>query len=532
MEKRTIIALGLTIVLLFFFQTYFGPKEPQKQPAQPGQKVEQAEKQKGEEKAAPAPAAPGSVAAPAAAPQKAEQKATKQITVETDLLKVTFTDLGGGISSVRLKKYKQTVKGPDDKEMIEDVKPYIYIPRAFAALSSETVNDRTIFTPDRNGVQVKDKDETIVFSGALTDGRVVKKTYTFHPGTYTIDVKAQVAGGDANKTMMDFAVISATQESSYTFKGPFYYAGKSLEQVDKLDKNVPLAAGYKYVGLDDGFFAFIWIPDANPQSPALILKGENNVPVIRLDLAGGAASGKMYFGPKNTDILKTLDVKAEKIVDFGWFDIIAKPMIIGMNWCNKVTHNYGIDIILLTILIKVIFYPLSVKSYKSMKEMQKTQPELAKLKEKYKDDKAKLNQEMMELYKRRGINPMGGCFPMIIQIPVFFALYKALSSAIELRHAPFMFWINDLSAPEDLFTFHVAGYALPLRILPLVMGVTQVIQQKMTPTSVDPMQEKIMLAMPIVFTFIFWGFPSGLVLYWLVNNVISIAQQYYINKKV
>jgi YidC/Oxa1 family membrane protein insertase len=167
-----------------------------------------------------------------------------------------------------------------------------------------------------------------------------------------------------------------------------------------------------------------------------------------------------------------------------------------------------------------------------MKEMQKMQPIISKLKEKYKNDKQKLNQEMMDLYKKKGINPMGGCLPMIIQIPVFFALYKALSGAIELRHAPLFLWINDLSAPEDLFSFSAAGYSLPIRILPLVMGVTQVIQQKMTPTSADPIQEKMMLFMPIFFTFLFWGFPSGLVLYWLVNNVISIAQQYYINKKV
>jgi YidC/Oxa1 family membrane protein insertase len=225
-------------------------------------------------------------------------------------------------------------------------------------------------------------------------------------------------------------------------------------------------------------------------------------------------------------------VEAEKIVDFGWFDIIAKPMILGLNWANKVTHNYGIDIILLTILIKIIFYPLSVKSFKSMKEMQKMQPHIQKLKEKYKDDKQKLNAEMMDLYKTKGINPMGGCLPMVVQIPVFFALYKGLSGALELRHAPFMFWINDLSAPEDLFSFTVMGYTIPIRILPLVMGATQVIQQKMTPTSVDPMQEKMMMFMPIFFTFLFWSFPAGLVLYWLVNNVISIAQQYYINKKV
>ena len=236
--------------------------------------------------------------------------------------------------------------------------------------------------------------------------------------------------------------------------------------------------------------------------------------------------------PNKVSLLKQLNIGAEKIVDFGWFDIIAKPMLWGMNWADTFTHNYGIDIILLTVLIKLIFYPLSVKSYKSMKEMQKMQPIVAKLKEKYKDDKEKLNKEMMEIYKTKGVNPLGGCLPMVIQIPVFFALYRVLMGAIEFRHAPFVFWIKDLASPENLFTLSVAGFSLPLRVLPLIMGITMVIQQKMQPTSVDPMQEKMMLFMPVVFTFLFWGFPTGLVLYWLVNNVISIGQQYYINKQV
>ncbi|MDR2019046.1 MAG: membrane protein insertase YidC [Syntrophobacterales bacterium] len=530
MEKRNIILLGLTIILLFFFQMYFSPKEPQKQPAQSSGQVEQAPG-KSEEAKATVPSTSGGIPQPSVKGLSV-QKPTRTITAETDLLQVTFTDLGGGISSVKLKKYRQTVKRPDDKEIIEDVKPYIYLPRTFATVASGLATDETIFKPDKDAVRTQDKPETIVFSGTLTDGRSVRKTYTFHPGIYTIDMKVEVAGVDAARTDMDFAAITAKRESSYTFKGPFYYAGNKFEQVDKLDNNVILGKAYKYAGLDDGFFTFIWIPNTDSLPAATIMKGDNDIPVIRLALAGGTTSGKMYFGPKKTDILKTLNVGAEKIVDFGWFDIIAKPMILGMNYCNKITHNYGIDIILLTILIKFIFYPLSVKSYKSMKEMQKIQPMIAKLREKYKDDKQKLNQEMMEIYKTKGINPMGGCLPMIIQIPVFFALYKALSAAIELRHAPFMLWINDLSSPEDLYTIHVAGYELPVRLLPIVMGATQVIQQKMTPSGGDPMQQKLMLAMPIVFTFIFWGFPSGLVLYWLVNNVISIAQQYYINKKV
>ena len=307
---------------------------------------------------------------------------------------------------------------------------------------------------------------------------------------------------------------------------------KKLQQIDKIKESMEFNKNYAYAGFDEGFFAFIWMPESDSKPKLTILKTEKNIPVMRLSTDKGSISGKLYFGPKESKTLQSLNVKAEKIIDFGWFDIIAKPLILGLKFSNRFTHNYGIDIILLTILIKLIFYPLSVKSYRSMKKMQELQPLIKKLKEKYPNDKQKLNQEMMDIYKTKGINPMGGCLPMIIQIPVFFALYKGLSSAIELRHAPFMFWINDLSAPEDLFSFTVAGYVLPIRILPLIMGITQVIQQKMTPTSVDPMQEKMMLFMPIVFTFMFWGFPSGLVLYWLINNVISIGQQYYINKQV
>jgi YidC/Oxa1 family membrane protein insertase len=344
-------------------------------------------------------------------------------------------------------------------------------------------------------------------------------------------MKVEVEATETDKAMVDFAVISGKNENTYVFKGPFTYDGKKFGQIEKIEKNIQVDKGYTYAGLDEGFFAFIWIPAEDSRYSLTILKADNNIPILRISMDKGMASGRLFFGPKQTEVLKSLDVNAQKIVDFGWFDIIAKPLIWALNMMNKVTHNYGIDIIILTILIKIIFYPLTVKSSTSMKKMQKLQPKIMKLKEKYANDKGKLNQEMMGLYKTEGVNPMGGCLPMVIQIPVFFALYKALSGAIELRHAYFFWWINDLSSPEDLFTFHVAGYALPIRIMPLIMGITQVIQQKMTPTTADPMQEKIMLLMPIVFTFLFWSFPSGLVLYWLINNVISIAQQYYINKK-
>jgi len=538
MDKRTILALVLTIVILFVFQTYFAPK-PQQTAEQPPQAKEQA---KAKEEVKPQGQAPIKEEAqskeasqkrlPAPGKPQAETRPPKDVVVETPFLKVVLTDFGGGIKSVQLKKYKETVNEPKYKEMIEDLKPYDYLPAITQTVNNQTADDRTFFTPDRGGLTITDKPETIAFAGVMSDGRKVKKIYTFYPDSYTIGMNVEIEPVSGAATNLSFEVISSKKESSYTFKGPFVLNNKKFEQIDKVEKDIQVGKDFGYAGLDDGFFAFIYIPQNDSRLPLTISKVADGSPVLRVWMEKGSALAKLYFGPKQTDILKSLNVQAERIVDFGWFDIIAKPLILGMTYSNKVTHNYGIDIILLTILIKIIFYPLTVKSSKSMKKMQKLQPQMQKLREKYKDDKQRLNQEVMEMYRKEGANPMGGCLPMIIQIPVFFALYKALSGAIELRHAPFMFWINDLSAPEDLFTFHVLGYALPIRILPLIMGVTQVIQQKMTPTSVDPMQEKMMLFMPIFFTFLFWGFPAGLVLYWLVNNVISIGQQYYINKKV
>jgi YidC/Oxa1 family membrane protein insertase len=217
--------------------------------------------------------------------------------------------------------------------------------------------------------------------------------------------------------------------------------------------------------------------------------------------------------------LRGLGADAEKLIDFGFFTIVAKPLLWLLNLTHHVTKNYGIDIIILSILLKVIFLPLTQISLKSMKEMQKVQPEMARLKEMYKNDKARIQQEVMLLYKRRKINPLSGCLPMLIQIPVFIALYNVLQNTFEMRHAPFMLWIMDLSAKD------------PIYITPLIMGATMVIQQKMTPTAADPAQAKLFMLMPIMFTFLFLSLPSGLVLYWLVTNVLSIAHQYYMTKK-
>jgi YidC/Oxa1 family membrane protein insertase len=226
----------------------------------------------------------------------------------------------------------------------------------------------------------------------------------------------------------------------------------------------------------------------------------------------------IYVGPKEIVSLKKSGLHLEKALRFGWLDIIAKPLLLALRFFNKYLGNYGLSIIVLTIIIKILFWPLAAKSYKSMKEMQRIQPRIAQIRERFKNNKEQLNREVMQLYKTHKVNPMGGCLPMILQIPVFFALYYTLLGAIELRHAPFFFWIMDLSAKD------------PYYITPLIMGASMFLQQKMTPSAADPLQAKIMLLMPVFFTFLFLNFASGLVIYWLVNNILSIGQQLYINK--
>lgn len=284
----------------------------------------------------------------------------------------------------------------------------------------------------------------------------------------------------------------------------------------------------EWYAFEGEYFVALMAAPASEREVFLRIKGEENN-ILKADLSSSPISlpaknsislnYKVYLGPKEIKALKSFGMGAEGLVDFGFFSIIAKPLLWFLKLTHSVTKNFGLDIIILSILIKIIFLPLTQISMRSMKEMQKVQPEMNRLRQQFKNDKARLQQEIMLLYKRRKINPMSGCLPMLIQIPVFIALYNALQNSIEMRHAPFFLWIRDLSAKD------------PIYITPLVMGATMLIQQKMTPTAADPAQAKIFMLMPIMFTFLFLNFPSGLVLYWLVNNVLSIAHQYYMNKK-
>jgi len=247
-------------------------------------------------------------------------------------------------------------------------------------------------------------------------------------------------------------------------------------------------------------------------------------PIARIDAPEerGSAHYQVFLGPKDRETLVAAGHQLDRALDFGWFWFIAIPLLSGLRLLHRFIPNYGVNIILLTTIVKAVTLPLTQTSMKSMKAMQKLQPEMQRLRERYKDDQTTLQKEVMELYKRHRVNPVSGCLPMLLQLPIFVGLYNALMHSIELRHAPFMLWINDLSAPDRL---QVAGIGIP--VLVILMGASMLLQQWMTPQQGDPAQQRMMMIMPLVFTFISFNFPSGLVLYWLVNNLLSMGQQWY-----
>jgi len=315
----------------------------------------------------------------------------------------------------------------------------------------------------------------------------------------------------------------------YEFVGPSTFAGgkKRNEKVDDLGKQAALYTDeIIWTGFEKKYFFNALVPLEGSAERARVelvdsLVTNSLISPYRTLQSGETAEFQFFafFGPKDFDLLQGLGYQLSEAVDFGFFGFLARPLLHVLKFFYSFLHNYGLAIILLTVIIKILFWPLTQKSFTSMKEMQKLQPQMQKLREKYKNDKQRMNLELMNLYKEHRVNPLGGCLPMLVQIPVFFALYKVLLVSIELRHAPFFLWITDLSAKD------------PYYITPVIMGASMFVQQKMTPSNLDPVQAKIFLAMPLIFTVMFLNFPSGLVLYWLVNNLLTIGQQALIHRK-
>jgi len=286
-----------------------------------------------------------------------------------------------------------------------------------------------------------------------------------------------------------------------------------------------------WAGLGYTYFLFALLPEDNGETKVAVREtGPAVVMAIGPQSAASKTTHTIFIGPKELDILKGMNRDLERSIDLGWFGLVSMPLLYVVHLFHRFTGSWGIDVILLTVLIKLLMAPLTHKSFVSMKQMQKLQPQMERLKEKYKDNKEALNKEIMELYRRNKVNPFGGCLPMLLQFPVFIGLYNALLTPIELRHAPFL-WIKDLSRPDwESLPIDLGGCHAGIPILTLLMGASMFAQQWMTPSAGDPNQRRMMLMMPLIFTFMFINFPSGLTIYWLVNNLLSIAQQYLINR--
>jgi len=562
-QKRLLLAIGLSFLVFFLWSISFGPK-PQEKKATPEEQAEAPVTAPTKEVAVaehPATVAtPGETTATADAPAADSdgQAATavierpgRSITVETPLYRIQLSEKGGAVVSMVLKKYRETVK--KDSPNKEIVSPELKDGTVLLSLTAfgKKALEKGIYTADtqENQLTVENASRSLQFRHDLGNGSSVVKTYHFDPDRYVIDLDITVQNGSdqAVNTGIEVGLLDAVDKgkSVYGFTGPSGLINEKLERVKVKDikEKSELSGSLRWVATERLYFISSIMSKEAIQGRMMLTEKDNIIENQLVTDGHEFAPGESYtwhlslfMGPKSLSLLKSVGNELDRAIDFGWVDIIAKPCLWFMNFIYRFIPNYGIAIIILTIITRMMFWPLATKSYKSMNDMRKLQPLMKELREKYKDDKARMNQETMALYKTYKINPMGGCLPMVIQLPVFFALYRMLYQAIELRHAPFFGWINDLSAPDRLFEFGFkipfmeAPYGIP--VLTLIMGATMLLQQKMSPAPGDPTQAKMMMLMPIVFTFIFINFPSGLVLYWLISNLVSIAQQYYTLKKL
>jgi YidC/Oxa1 family membrane protein insertase len=471
---------------------------------------------------------------PPAEPASGEQ--TQEIV--TELFRAVFSNRGAVLTSWELTRYTTT-----DKDRPQPIQMVYHGGKFRKPLSLQSM-DPALSTQMNEGLYEVQRDFSMLDAahptGHLTftyadprSGLRAVKELTFHHDTYVVDIAVRTEGVSGPVDVVlgtNFGIV----EWGEGFIGLIGPATKVDDQIakDTPDAEVERKGSVGWVALQDKYFLSVLIPTA--ASSAVIKKEGEKLFSSSVRYAAPSSNSvrmSLYAGPKEFDTLKAFNIGLEDTIDFGWFiygswgivKAVAKPLFSVLRFIHDYTYNYGVAIILLTVSIKLLFVPLQYKSYKSMKDMQLVQPKVAALQTKYKDDRERLNKELIKLYRDHKVNPVGGCLPMVLQMPVFVALFNILYMTIDLRQAPFFLWITDLSAQD------------PYYVLPIIMGVSMVIQQKIMPTTMDPTQAKIMLLLPAFMTLLFLSFPAGLVLYWLTNNVITITQQFvtdrYIFKK-
>jgi len=539
MEKRVIVFLILSLTIIFGYEYLL--KELGLQPPPP------ATQESPGPPVAQAPASPSAspqVTAPDDQPARTPSTKTEApvpnrepmsrpsaagtVSVDTTLYHAEFTTQGAVLRSWQLKRYRSNA---DSQTSVQLVRQGGKFPDPLTV----QVDDPALSRELGEGIYAVEKDFTTLDSAHPT-GHVIfryetdatgirlTKELTFHADSYVVDIRL-TASGVTGPVSVGLGTNFGIVEWGDGFIGQIGAASLIDGKLEKEtpDSELERKGSVQWTALQDKYFLSVLIPKEG--SSVLIRKEGDKLVSAAVRMPAGSSTPaidlQLYAGPKEYDTLRSLQIGLEDTIDFGWFifgswDIVravAKPIFYVLRFINEYTHNYGVTIILLTIGIKLLFVPLQYKSYKSMKQMAVIQPKVAAVQEKFKDDRDRLNKELIKLYRDHKVNPVGGCLPMILQMPVFVALFNILYMTIDLRQAPLALWITDLSVQD------------PYYVLPIIMGVTMMIQQKITPTTMDPTQAKVMLLLPAFMTFLFINFPAGLVLYWLTNNTLTIGQQ-------
>ncbi|HSF47644.1 MAG TPA: membrane protein insertase YidC [Burkholderiales bacterium] len=484
---------------------------------------------------------PSLTAPPAPQPAPAPLAAGPAISVRTDYVQARIALEGGNLVRLELLNHR----GAEDQNFVlfQVTPEHTYVAQS-GLIGENLPSHKTQFRAEAEEYRLQEGAErlTVTLRAEVAPGVEVKKLYTFRRGSYLIDVAFEITNRGQTplaphayfQLLRDGQSQGGSMLMPTSYVGPAVYTEQSkfqkvtFSEIDKGAESYPKRTNDGWIAMLQHYFLAAWLPQANTPREFYTRRLEGGLYAAGIILPVAAigpgesqtVSMPLYAGPQEQERLDDLAPGLELTVDYGWLTVIAAPLFWVLAWIQKWVHNWGVAIIILTVLIKAAFYWLSATSYRSMAKMRVVTPKLQRIKEQYGDDRQRLHQAMMDLYKTEKINPLGGCLPILVQIPVFIALYWVLLASVELRHAPFVLWIDDLSVPDPYF------------VLPILMGATMIIQTWLNPTPPDPIQAKMMKIMPVVFSVFFFFFPAGLVLYWLVNNILSIAQQWYITRSM
>jgi YidC/Oxa1 family membrane protein insertase len=479
----------------------------------------------------------------AAAPAEVAGAPERIIEVSTDLYTADFTTRGARLKSFRLKRYSETAARSSRPYDVVRPSPHGHLPLSAVFMrGSEVLSDNALSystdAPARVDLDAHG-EVTINFTAETADGAKIEKTFTLRAGSYAFDMAVSVSGG-APPVALGIGMSRSLAEGAGYRDIPELQADVNnkvtTESESALRKGVaPIEGAMTYAGFGDQYFLAAFLPES-PRSGMLQMAYTGDEAIANLLFPGAArVTSRVYIGPKLLEALEAVDPALHNAIDFGWTGPLALAFLRLLKLFHRIAPNYGVDIILLTLLVRILLLPMSIRSQRSMMKMQRLQPQLERLREKFKDDQERLQKEMVELYRRNHVNPLGGCAPMALQFPIFIALYYALRYAVELRHAPFIGWIKDLSAPDCLeipampVLPYIQCHGLP--VLVLLMGLSTFVQQWMSPTTPDPNQQRMMMLTPVVFTIMLVNFPAGLSLYYFASNVLGIIQQFVLNRE-